>query len=75
MIIKYHLNLMSKKDKNNDIKNEKEVKNEEKKINTNNEIYDDFEVIDKEKYFAFSFIDVSSEIIRGLENMSKREKY
>jgi hypothetical protein len=63
---------MSKKEKNNDIKNEEEVKNEDKKINTNNEIYDDFEVIDKEKYFAFSFIDVSSEMINGLENMSKR---
>ena len=69
---KIPIKLMSKKEKNNDIKNEEEVKNEDKKINTNNEIYDDFEVIDKEKYFAFSFIDVSSEMINGLENMSKR---
>ena len=69
---KIPIKLMSKKEKNNDTKNEEEVKNEDKKINSNNEIYDDFEVIDKEKYFAFSFIDVSSEMINGLENMSKR---
>ena len=69
---KIPIKLMSKKEKNNDIKKEEEIKNEDKKINTNNEIYDDFEVIDKEKYFAFSFIDVSSEMINGLENMSKR---
>ena len=69
---KIPIKLMCKKEKNNDTKKEKEEKNEDKKINANNEVYEDFEVIDKEKYFAFSFIDLSSELIKGLENMSKR---
>ena len=55
------------KNKSNELKN-----GNEKKL-TNNKIYEDFEVIDNEKEFQISFIDVSSEMINGLENMSERK--
>ena len=59
------------KNKNNILKNVK-VKN-----NNKNDIYEDFEVIetDKEKEIKAgnSFIEVSSEVINGLEHMSERK--
>ena len=40
-----------------------------------NNIYDDFEIIDNQKDYFISFINLTSEIINGLENMSERNKY
>ena len=40
-----------------------------------NNLYDDFEIIDKQKDYLISFINLTSEIINGLENMSERNKY
>ena len=40
-----------------------------------NNLYDDFEIIDNQKDYFISFINLTSEIINGLENMSERNKY
>ena len=50
---------------NNESKNEKLAKSQKE----NEVIYDEFEIIDKTD---FSFINLSAEFIKGLENMSKR---
>ena len=47
------------------------LKNTNEKVN--NKQYDDFEIIDNEKEFQISFVDLSSEMINGLENMSERK--
>ena len=56
---------------NGNLKKENKSQNIECNIEKEN-ILDDFEVIDKNKEFAFSFINISSEMIKGLENMSER---
>ena len=53
------------KNKNNNFENIKNL--------NNNKLFEDFEVIDKEKEFEISFINVTSEVINGLENMSERK--
>jgi len=40
-----------------------------------NNLYDDFVIIEKQKDYLISFINLTSEIIKGLENMSERNKY
>ena len=51
---------------------EKQEKNNKEKDNKN--IFESFEIIEKEnKLFDLSFIDLSSEMIHGLENMSERK--
>ena len=51
---------------------EKQEKNNKEENNKN--IFDSFEIIEKEnKLFDLSFIDLSSEMIHGLENMSERK--
>ena len=50
----------------------KEIK---EKINSKeeNKSFNDFEIIDKDNEFNISFINLTSEIIKGLENMSERK--
>ena len=64
----------SKDDNNNlKIKNEKkENKIKEFNKNENEEIFDDFILLDPKKELRMSFIDISMEIIKGLENMTDR---
>jgi len=55
-------------------KPQKEKKEENNKEEDNKNIFESFEVIEKEnKLFDLSFIDLSSEMIHGLENMSERK--
>ena len=59
-------------------KNKNNLQNVKEKNNKNkNDEYEDFEIIDtekgKEKNVAYSFIDLSSELINGLEHMSERK--
>ena len=54
-------------------KNGKEMKIKIEEKNRNKKICEDFEVIDKEKKEINSFVDISSEVINGLENMSERK--
>ena len=59
-------------------KNKNNLQNVQEKNNKNkNDEYEDFEIIDtekgKEKNVANSFIDLSSELINGLEHMSERK--
>ena len=59
-------------------KNKNNLQNVKEKNNKNkNDEYEDFEIIDtekgKEKNVANSFIDLSSELINGLEHMSERK--
>ena len=58
------------KTKNETAKN----KSVNEKQNVKIETYDDFEVIDNEREYGFSYIDINSEMINGLENMSERRK-
>ena len=55
--------------KNNNESNKEKLAKSQKE---NELTYDDFEIIDKEDYVGLSFINLSSEFIKGLENMSKR---
>ena len=55
-------------------KPQKEKKEENNKEENNKNIFESFEIIEKEnKLFDLSFIDLSSEMIHGLENMSERK--
>jgi len=55
-------------------KPQKEKKEENNKEEDNKNIFESFEIIEKEnKLFDLSFIDLSSEMIHGLENMSERK--
>ena len=55
-------------------KPQKEKKEENNKGENNKNIFESFEIIEKEnKLFDLSFIDLSSEMIHGLENMSERK--
>ena len=54
------------------LQKEKQEKNNKEENNKN--IFESFEIIEKEnKLFDLSFIDLSSEMIHGLENMSERK--
>ena len=68
---KIHMKLLSKsKDDINFDPNTIKEKDENK--NNNDEIYDDFLILDPSKECRMSFIDISMEMIKGLENMSDR---
>ena len=55
-------------------KPKKENENEKNIEEDNKNIFDSFEIIEKEnKLFDFSFINLDSEMIHGLENMSERK--
>ena len=55
-------------------KPQKEKQEENNKEENNKNIFESFEIIEKEnKLFDLSFIDLSSEMIHGLENMSERK--
>ena len=55
-------------------KPQKEKQEENNKEEDNKNIFESFEIIEKEnKLFDLSFIDLSSEMIHGLENMSERK--
>ena len=55
-------------------KPQKEKKEKNNKEEDNKNIFESFEIIEKEnKLFDLSFIDLSSEMIHGLENMSERK--
>ena len=55
-------------------KPQKEKKEKNNKEENNKNIFESFEIIEKEnKLFDLSFIDLSSEMIHGLENMSERK--
>ena len=55
-------------------KPQKEKKEQNNKEEDNKNIFESFEIIEKEnKLFDLSFIDLSSEMIHGLENMSERK--
>ena len=70
---KIPIKLLNKSKDDNNLNNEKNIK-EKKNINNNNEdeIYDDFLIVDVTKECRMSFIDISMEMIKGLENMSDR---
>ena len=48
------------------------IKEKDENKNNDDEIYDDFLIIDPSKESRMSFIDISMEMIKGLENMSDR---
>ena len=55
-------------------KPQKEKKEENNKEENDKNVFESFEIIEKEnKLFDLSFIDLSSEMIHGLENMSERK--
>jgi hypothetical protein len=56
----------------NNLNNENFSKSVEDKENN---LFDGFEIIDKKNDYLISFINLTSEIINGLENMSERNKY
>ena len=57
--------------KKNNSNNKNEIKNDTKK--DDEELYDDFLIIDATKELRMSFIDISMELIKGLENMTERK--
>ena len=57
----------NKNNKENNLKSKKEENNSK-----DEEIYEDFIVIDNAKVIRMSFIDIPTEMIKGLENMSNR---
>ena len=73
---KIPIKLLNKSKSDNNSKSESFQKKEEKKnkINgeDNDELYDDFLIINEKKESRMSFIDISLEMIKGLENMSDR---
>ena len=48
------------------------IKEKDENKNNDDEIYDDFLIVDPSKESRMSFIDISMEMIKGLENMSDR---
>ena len=73
---KIPIKLLNKSKSDSNSKSESFQKKEEKKNKfngeDNDELYDDFLIINEKKESRMSFIDISLEMIKGLENMSDR---